>query len=138
MGAVLQHKRPHQGIGGLCLRIVILRSRELRKTIERGLRRMCWRWRCEEAAGTILHGRRMEGQSVVLRAEKGKLRLMVDDEEGGGTQEMVYELPLKQGSGVKGGRKMENAEKLKAEKPEPEEKRAGRVEAYGEEKCRRC
>jgi hypothetical protein len=35
---------------------------------------------------------RMEGQSVVLRAEKGKLRLMVDDEEGGGKQEMVYDV----------------------------------------------
>ncbi len=35
---------------------------------------------------------RMEGQSVVLRAEKGKLRLLVDDEEGGGKQEMVYEV----------------------------------------------
>ena len=35
---------------------------------------------------------RMEGQSVVLRAEKGKLRLMVDDEEGGGKQEIVYEV----------------------------------------------
>ena len=34
----------------------------------------------------------MEGQSVVLRAEKGKLRLLVDDEEGGGKQEMVYEV----------------------------------------------
>jgi hypothetical protein len=38
---------------------------------------------------------RMEGQSVVLRAEKGKLRLMVDDEEGGGKQEMVYEVTAK-------------------------------------------
>jgi hypothetical protein len=33
--------------------------------------------------------RRMEGQSVVFRAEKGKLRLMVDDEEGGGKKEMI-------------------------------------------------
>jgi transposase InsO family protein len=39
---------------------------------------------------------RMEGQSVVLRAEKGKLRLMVDDEEGGGKQEMVYEVTAKE------------------------------------------
>jgi hypothetical protein len=46
---------------------------------------------------------RMEGQSVVLRAEKGKLRLMVDDEQvgttrfrGGGRQEMVYEVPAKE------------------------------------------
>src|SRR4030066_2340008 len=37
-------------------------------------------------------GGRMEGQSVVLRAEKGQLRLMVDDEEGGGKQEMVYDV----------------------------------------------
>jgi hypothetical protein len=35
---------------------------------------------------------RMEGQSVVLRAEKGKLRLTVDDEEGGAKQEMVYDV----------------------------------------------
>ena len=35
---------------------------------------------------------RMEGQSVVLRAEKGKLRLMVDDEDGGKVQEVVYEV----------------------------------------------
>jgi len=34
----------------------------------------------------------MEGQSVVLRAEKGKLRLMVDDEESGRKQEMVYDV----------------------------------------------
>jgi hypothetical protein len=39
----------------------------------------------------------MEGQSVVLRAEKGKLRLMVDDEKGGGKQEMVYEVTAKGG-----------------------------------------
>ena len=43
---------------------------------------------------------RMEGQSVVLRAEKGKLRLMVDDEEGGKVQEMVYEVnPQKERKG---------------------------------------
>ena len=35
---------------------------------------------------------RVEGQEVVLRAEKGKLRLMGDDKEGGGKQEMVYEV----------------------------------------------
>jgi hypothetical protein len=38
---------------------------------------------------------RMEGQSVVLRAEKGKLRLMVDDEQGGGKKEMIYEVGAK-------------------------------------------
>jgi transposase InsO family protein len=88
------HKRPHQGIGGLCPadRYFEIQG-ELRKTIERGI--------AENVLEMALRGKprepfymvgRMEGQSVVLRAEKGKLRLMVDDEEGGGTQEMVYDV----------------------------------------------
>ena len=35
---------------------------------------------------------RMEGQSVVLRAEKGRLRLSVDAEEDDKTQEVIYNL----------------------------------------------
>jgi transposase InsO family protein len=88
------HKRPHQGIGGLCPadRYFEIQA-ELRKTIEQGI--------AENVLEMALRGKprepfymvgRMEGQSVVLRAEKGKLRLMVDDEEGGGKQEMVYEV----------------------------------------------
>jgi len=46
-------------------------------------------------------------------------------------------LPLKQGSGVKGVRKMENAEKLKVEKPELEEKKGRRGSGHtAKEKCR--
>jgi len=88
------HKRPHQGIGGLCPadRYFEIQGK-LRKTIERGI--------AENVLEMALRGKprepfymvgRMEGQSVVLRAEKGKLRLMVDDEEGGGKQEMVYDV----------------------------------------------
>jgi hypothetical protein len=77
------HKRPHQGIGGLCPadRYFEIQS-ELRKTIEHGIQ--------ENLLEMALRGKprlpfymvgRMEGQSVVLRAEKGKLRLSVDDEE---------------------------------------------------------
>ena len=88
------HKRPHQGIGGLCPadRYFEIQA-ELRKTMEQGV--------AENVLEMALRGKprepfymvgRMEGQSVVLRAEKGKLRLMVDDEEGGGKQEMVYEV----------------------------------------------
>jgi transposase InsO family protein len=91
------HKRPHQGIGGLCPadRYFEIQA-ELRKTIEQGI--------AENVLEMALRGKprepfymvgRMEGQSVVLRAEKGKLRLMVDDEEGGGKQEMVYEVTAK-------------------------------------------
>src|SRR5512139_3234335 len=88
------HKRPHQGIGGLfpADRFFQIQG-ELRKTMERGI--------AENVLEMALRGKprepfymvgRMEGQSVVLRAEKGKLRLMVDDEEGGGKQEMVYDV----------------------------------------------
>jgi transposase InsO family protein len=86
------HKRPHQGIGGLCPADRYFEiAGELRKTMEQGI--------AENVLEMALRGKprepfymvgRMEGQSVVLRAEKGKLRLMVDDEEGGGKQEMVY------------------------------------------------
>jgi len=93
------HKRPHQGIGGLCPadRYFEIQG-ELRKTMERGI--------AENVLEMALRGKprepfymvgRMEGQSVVLRAEKGKLRLMVDDEEGGGKQEMVYDVAAQEG-----------------------------------------
>ena len=92
------HKRPHQGIGGLCPadRYFEIQA-ELRKTMEQGI--------AENVLEMALRGKprepfymvgRMEGQSVVLRAEKGKLRLMVEDEEGGGKQEMVYEVTAKE------------------------------------------
>jgi len=92
------HKRPHQGIGGLCPadRYFEIQA-ELRKTMERGI--------ADNVLEMALRGKprepfymvgRMEGQSVVLRAEKGKLRLMVDDEEGGEKQEMVYEVSAQQ------------------------------------------
>jgi len=92
------HKRPHQGIGGLCPadRYFEIQA-ELRKTMEQGI--------VDNVLEMALRGKprepfymvgRMEGQSVVLRAEKGKLRLMVDDEEGGGKQEMIYEVTGKE------------------------------------------
>src|SRR5512139_3050698 len=97
-GQYYNHKRPHQGIGGLCPadRYFEIQA-ELRKTMEQGI--------AENILEMALRGKprepfymvgRMEGQSVVLRAEKGKLRLMVDDEEGGGKQEMVYDVTTKQ------------------------------------------
>ncbi len=94
------HKRPHQGIGGLCPadRYFEIQA-ELRKTMERGI--------AENVLEMALRGKpkepfymvgRMEGQSVVLRAEKGKLRLMVDDEEGGRKQEMIYDVTTEEKS----------------------------------------
>jgi transposase InsO family protein len=88
------HKRPHQGIGGLCPadRYFEIQA-ELKKTVEQGIAdnvlEMALRGKPKEPFYMV---GRMEGQSVVLRAEKGKLRLMVDDEEGGRKQEMVYDV----------------------------------------------
>jgi transposase InsO family protein len=100
------HKRPHQGIGGLypADRYFEIQG-ELRKVMERGI--------AENVLEMALRGKpkepfymvgRMEGQSVVLRAEKGKLRLMVDDEEGGKVQEMVYEVNAGEGREDRGGK----------------------------------
>lgn len=88
------HKRPHQGIGGLCPadRYFEIQG-ELRKTIEQGIR--------DNLLEMALRGKprlpfymvgRMEGQSVVLRAEKGRLRLSVEAENDDITQEVVYNL----------------------------------------------
>ena len=88
------YKRPHQGIGGLCPadRYFEIQS-DLRKTIEQGIQ--------DNLLEMALRGKprlpfymvgRMEGQSVVLRAEKGRLRLSVDAENDDITQEVVYNL----------------------------------------------
>jgi len=124
------HKRPHQGIGGLCPadRYFEIQA-ELRKTMEQGI--------AENVLEMALRGKprepfymvgRMEGQSVVLRAEKGKLRLMVDDEEGGGKQEMVYEV------GAKGEERNRSIEKEKRN-GKGREAKGGEAEDGGEERA---
>jgi transposase InsO family protein len=89
------HRRPHQGIGGLCPadRYFEIQS-EVRKTIESGIQ--------ENLLEIALRGKpkdpfyligRMEGQSVVLRAEKGKLKLTVDGSGDNEIQETEYTIP---------------------------------------------
>jgi transposase InsO family protein len=87
------HKRPHQGIEGLCPadRFFEIQS-QLRSTIEAGIQ--------ENLLELALRGKpqapfymvgRMDGQSVVLRAEKGKLKLSVSDQQNH-EQELTYDL----------------------------------------------
>jgi len=87
------HQRPNQGIEGLCPadRFFEIQS-ELRKTIEAGIQ--------ENLLELALRGKpqapfymvgRMDGQSVVLRAEKGKLKLSVSDQQNN-EQELTYDL----------------------------------------------
>ena len=86
------HKRPHQGIEGLCPadRFFEIAS-ELRKTIEAGIQENLLEMalRGQPKAPFYMVGR-MEGQSVILRAEKGKLKLSIDN--GNQNQELVYDL----------------------------------------------
>lgn len=88
------HKRPNQGIEGLCPadRFFEIQS-ELRQTIEAGIQ--------ENLLELALRGKpqtpfymvgRMDGQSVVLRAEKGKLKLSVSDQNNNQEQELTYDL----------------------------------------------
>ncbi|MBU1208151.1 MAG: DDE-type integrase/transposase/recombinase [Proteobacteria bacterium] len=130
------HKRPHQGIGGLypADRYFEIQG-ELRKVMERGI--------AENVLEMALRGKprepfymvgRMEGQSVVLRAEKGKVRLLVDDEGEGKTQELVYEVNRKEESegsrerGERDGKERESGEGGEAGR---REEAAEGIGAYG-------
>ncbi len=87
------HKRPHQGIGGLCPADRFFEiAHDLKKTLQHGV--------AENVLELALRGRpvapfymvgRMAGQSVVIRAEKGKVRMLVDDEAAGQEKELVYD-----------------------------------------------
>ena len=88
------HKRPHQGIGGLCPADRFFEvAAQLRKTIEQGIEENILEMalRGKPKAPFYMVGR-MDGQSVVLRAEKGKLRLRVEDEDTKHEQEITYAL----------------------------------------------
>ncbi len=86
------HKRPHQGIGSLCPadRYFEIAS-EMKKTLEAGIEENILEMalRGKPQAPFYMVGR-LDGQSVVLRAEKGKLRLRVENEESQREQEITY------------------------------------------------
>jgi transposase InsO family protein len=82
------HRRPHQGIGAMCPadRYFEIAS-ELKKTIQAGIQENLLELalRGQPKSPFYLVGR-LDGQSVVLKAEKGKLKLSVNEKE------MTYEL----------------------------------------------
>ena len=127
------HKRPHQGIGGLfpADRYFEIQG-ELRKVMEKGI--------AENVLEMALRGKprepfymvgRMEGQSVVLRAEKGKLRLMVDDEDGGKVQEVVYEVNPKRRKGGERWKRSRRRGRRRAERERREVRGGGEEKAEG-------
>jgi putative transposase len=95
------HKRPHQGIGGLCPADRFFEiAGELRKTIEAGVKDNLLEMalRGQPRAPFYMVGR-MDGQSVVLRAEKGKLKLELSDSQNQSSQQLVYDLHQNSTSG---------------------------------------
>lgn len=88
------YKRPHQGIGGLCPADRFFEIQHaLKKTLENGVE--------ENALELALRGKpadpfymvgRMGDQSVVIRAEKGKVKMLVDDPMSSSNKELVYDL----------------------------------------------
>jgi len=88
------HRRPHQSLEGLCPadRFFAI-AQELRQVIERGMQ--------ENLLELALRGQprspfymvgRMGEQSVVIRAEKGQVKMLVDGEEPQPHQEVTYDL----------------------------------------------
>ncbi len=91
------HKRPHQGIGGMCPadRYFEVRN-DLRKVIEQGIE--------DNLKEIALKGKpkhpfymigQVDGQSVVMQASKGKLLMTVGDKENNQKQEVLCDLENK-------------------------------------------
>jgi transposase InsO family protein len=107
------HKRPHQGIKGVCPadRFYEVAS-EVRKVIERQIE--------ENVLELALRGKprepfylvgRMEGQSVVLQAEKGKLRLSMGDDKNNEMKEREFEIGGDDGRAEKEGAQASEAQR---------------------------
>jgi transposase InsO family protein len=87
------YKRPHQGIGSLCPADRFFEiQHDLKRTLKKGVE--------ENALELALRGRpldpfymvgRMGGQSVVIRAEKGKVKMLVDGKDQQPQKELVYD-----------------------------------------------
>jgi transposase InsO family protein len=95
------YKRPHQGIGGLCPADRYFEvQNELKHTLENGVQ--------ENILELALRGKpqrpfymvgRMGGQNVAIRAEKGKIKMHVDDPERIEGKELVYDLNMENSNG---------------------------------------
>ena len=88
------HRRPHQGIGGLCPADRFFEvHNDLRKVIEQGM--------AENVLELALRGKpqrpfymvgRLDDQSVVMQARKGKVLMTVKDHEKNEQEELVYDV----------------------------------------------
>ena len=106
------HKRPHQGIGGLCPADRFFEiARELRQVIEKGV--------AENVLELALRGQpqspfymvgRLGQQSVVIRAEKGQVKMLIDGEENESAKEVTYNLKGEQNHDLR--KQIQNGEQV--------------------------
>jgi len=100
------HKRPHQGLDGVCPadRFFGIQS-ELRKVIEEKIKENTLELALRgKPAETFYMVGRMGGKSVVLTAEKGKMKLSVDGKEKEiENEEFIHELGKRADEGEKEG-----------------------------------
>ena len=104
------HRRPHQGIKGLCPADRYFEvSNELKNIIDSGIE--------ENILEMALRGKpkdpfymvgRMDGQSVMIMAEKGKIKMSVDGDENDKTKEYEYDINGVKDGEEKTGKKEEN------------------------------
>lgn len=88
------HRRPHQGIGGLCPADRYFEiNQQIKQTLQAGME--------ENILETALRGEptkpfymvgRMGEQSVVIKAEKGQVRMLLDDDSQTRNQQLTYDL----------------------------------------------
>ena len=122
------HQRPHQGIGGLCPadRYFEVAS-EIRQVIERGIEKntleQALRGRSEQPFYMV---GRMNGQSVVLEAEKGKVKLNVDGVEA--RKEQIFEV-----LGEEENDRIETGDKSQVNSGEPQQAREAEEETGTED-----
>lgn len=118
------HRRPHQGIGGMCPadRFFEVRS-DLRKVIERGIQ--------DNLVELALRGKpqrpfymvgRVDGQSVVMQASKGKLVMTVGDKDNNQREEVLCDI-------------REGEAKINENKIDAEEKGSAAVHGGAEVQC---
>jgi hypothetical protein len=88
------HRRPHQGIGGMCPADRYFEvATELKKVIEHGVKENVLEMALKgKVAAPFYMVGHMRGESVVLTAEKGKLKLRVDGKEASDSREVVYDI----------------------------------------------
>jgi len=116
------HKRPHQGIGGLCPADRFFEiQHQLRKVLDQGV--------ADNVLEQALRGKpqapfylvgRMGEQSVVIRAEKGKVRMLVDGEAPEPSKELVYQVEGGHGSEGRAGGEESDAQGAGAVRSEDE------------------